>query len=266
MLWDLLIVVIVCGLVGVALASILQSQIIYPGSVGLLYTSGRFVRELPPGRSTRIDLFKRTRIVVVPTTPQSLHGFALAVMTKDQFAFRMTVTPIFQIEDARAYAEAEMTAQLSGTLPTYSGMQFSLLQPRLAAAMMEAVSARTLGEFLAAPRADLDAVRDQLNDALPGARLLELLLTDFTVPPEVRKMLTEVERAKHDALAMLERARGEQASLRALANAARSLKSNPELAQLRLLQTIENTKGNKTIILGQPMPHAGGTEPDVIDA
>jgi regulator of protease activity HflC (stomatin/prohibitin superfamily) len=63
-------------------------------------------------------------------------------------------------------------------------------------------------------------------------------------------MRAEVERSKMEAEASLERARGEQASLRALANAARLIKDNPALANLRFLQTLEQIQGAKTIVLG----------------
>ena len=77
-----------------------------------------------------------------------------------------------------------------------------------------------------------------------------MLVTSITLPPETRKMFTEVERSKIEAEAALERARGEQASLRALANAARLIQNNPALANLRLLQTMEQTPGAKTFVLG----------------
>lgn len=53
-----------------------------------------------------------------------------------------------------------------------------------------------------------------------------------------------------EAAASVERARGEHAALRVLANAARLARDNPELVQLRLLQTIEASKGRATVILG----------------
>ena len=61
----------------------------------------------------------------------------------------------------------------------------------------------------------------------------------------------------------IERARGEQASLRALANAARLMKDNPALANLRFLQTLEQAPGAKTIVLGGnavPLADFGGTK------
>jgi regulator of protease activity HflC (stomatin/prohibitin superfamily) len=81
-----------------------------------------------------------------------------------------------------------------------------------------------------------------------------VLLTAISLPPETRKMFTDVERAKIEAQSALERARGEQAALRVLANAARLITDNPALANLRLLQAIESTKGSTTIILGDAAP------------
>jgi len=63
-------------------------------------------------------------------------------------------------------------------------------------------------------------------------------------------MFTEVERSRVEAEAALERARGEQAALRALANAARLIKDNPALANLRFLQTLETATGAKTFVIG----------------
>ena len=57
--------------------------------------------------------------------------------------------------------------------------------------------------------------------------------------------------AQKEALANLERARGETASLRSLANAARLMQDHPGLLQLRAVQAIESSKGN-TITLGLP--------------
>ncbi|HVJ79323.1 MAG TPA: hypothetical protein VM620_15960, partial [Hyphomicrobium sp.] len=62
---------------------------------------------------------------------------------------------------------------------------------------------------------------------------------------------TETVRAKLEAHASLERARGEQATLRTLNNAARLLKGNPELMNLRVLQalTAANGKAAPTLVL-----------------
>ena len=58
---------------------------------------------------------------------------------------------------------------------------------------------------------------------------------------------------KQEGQAALERARGESASLRNLANAARVLEGNPALMNLRLMQslTAAQSAGN-TLVLGVP--------------
>lgn len=67
-----------------------------------------------------------------------------------------------------------------------------------------------------------------------------------------------------EAQATLERARGEQAHLRSLANAARQMEKNPMLLQLRWLQGLEQAKTSHTVHLsfsqasGDPSGDASG--------
>ena len=73
-----------------------------------------------------------------------------------------------------------------------------------------------------------------------------------------------MERARREGQATLERAHAEQAALRALANAARMLKNNPELQNLRLIQALSEAKG-ATVVLGSPtglVPMPPGPLPD----
>ena len=60
-------------------------------------------------------------------------------------------------------------------------------------------------------------------------------------------------KAKQEGQAALERARGESASLRNLANAARVLEGNPALMNLRLMQSLSaaQSAGN-TLVFGMP--------------
>jgi hypothetical protein len=66
---------------------------------------------------------------------------------------------------------------------------------------------------------------------------------DLMLPADIRRVATEAARVKFEAAASLERARGEQAALRALNNAARLLKGNPELMNLRVLQALSASNG-----------------------
>jgi regulator of protease activity HflC (stomatin/prohibitin superfamily) len=225
-----------------------KSQIIYAGSVGLLYRKGVFERQLAPGQHRWFDPGRVTKLVIVQTTRTPVYSSEVSVISKDQFSFRIGLMPVVVITDPRAYHEAQAPAT-SAHLAQF-GHNFPELTPTLQAALLVNFARRTLDEIIASPAEGIDDIRAVLQRATPGAEVVELMVTSLTMPPEVRKMFTEVERAKREALAALERARGEQASLRALANAARAMQGNPQLAHLRLLQTMDGAKGAKTFILG----------------
>ena len=69
-------------------------------------------------------------------------------------------------------------------------------------------------------------------------------------PGPVRQMFSQVVEARKAAQASLEKARGESATLRHLANAARMLENNPALVTLKTLQTV--SEGKHTLVMGIP--------------
>jgi len=224
---------------------------IYPPNVGLLYRSGKFERELEPGRYTYFDPFKRSLVVQVSKAPLPLTLPEFTVLSKDQFSFRVGLAPIVEVVDARAFAESQATIEptpFARFLPQVGA--HAALQPHMASTAHEIVASYGLRELIADPKLLPVAVQAKVAEAIPGARVTGILLTSITLPPETRKMFTDVERSKIEAEVALERARGEQASLRALANAARLVKDNPALANLRFLQTLEQAPGAKTFVLG----------------
>lgn len=252
----LLLIVILALLAAGLWRKMMQSCFIMPGETGLLYGSQGFVRELPPGMHRWTNLSGSKRLFRVRTTEQALSSHLIEVISNDHFAFRVTLTPLVTVTDSRAVIEHANLQQhadpaIAAALAAPS-RHYERLWPVLSAAVLETVAAITLEEFLADPGAALAPVAARAQQVLPGTRLDGLLVTAITLPPEIRKMFTEVERARREGLAGLERARAEQASLRALANAARNLNDNPALAQLRMLQVMENAKGAKTFVLGSP--------------
>jgi len=235
---------------------------IYPPNVGLLYRSGRFERELEPGRYAFFDPFKRTLVAQVSKAPTPVILGEFTVLSKDQFSFRVGLSPILEVVDARTYAESHSSIQPTpfSHLMSHVGSN-AVLQPQMSSAAHEAVASYGLRELIGDPKLLPAAVQAKVADAVPGAAVTAVLLTSITLPPETRKMFTDVERSKVEAEAALERARGEQAALRALANAARLMKDNPALANLRFLQTLEQAPGAKTIVLGSDavLPLTGAT-------
>jgi regulator of protease activity HflC (stomatin/prohibitin superfamily) len=118
-------------------------------------------------------------------------------------------------------------------------------------ATREVIAATTVEQLVAS--------RQELGDALTGAvrgldelgvALERLELKDVIFSSELKSAQAEVIVARAQGLAALERARGETAALRNLANAAALLKDNPALLQLRLVQQLAATTGH-TFVIGQ---------------
>lgn len=178
------------------------------------------------------------------------------------FSFRVALASTVEVDDARAFAESQASIEpmpFARFMPQVGS--HAALHAYAAGAAQEVVASHGLRELIADPRLLPDAVQAKIANVVPGARVTAVLLTSITLPPETRKMFTDVERSKIEAEASLERARGEQASLRALANAARLVKDNPALANLRFMQVLEQAPGAKTIVLGSDavLPLTGGT-------
>ncbi len=84
-----------------------------------------------------------------------------------------------------------------------------------------------------------------------GLRLISVNLKDIMFPGKLKEIFAQVVNARKGGLAALEKARGETAALRSLANAAKMIEGNPNLMQLRLVQSLGEASGN-TLILGMP--------------
>lgn len=82
-----------------------------------------------------------------------------------------------------------------------------------------------------------------------GLELLEIDIRDIMLPGELKQAYSQVLRARKEGEAALEKARGETAALRNLANAAKMMDDNPALMQLRALHAMSESKGG-TVVLG----------------
>jgi regulator of protease activity HflC (stomatin/prohibitin superfamily) len=163
----------------------------------------------------------------------------LDVTSVDKLVFRLAATVVYTIADPQQAFEAnDREAHIRLALMT---------------ALTRLAAEHTLDAFLT-DRAVLDEkLLAMVPSPVAGCAINAITITAVTLPPEIRRLFTEVERAKLEGLASLERARGEHAALRSLANAARMLKGNPELMNLRVLQALAaaNGKRSQTLVLGQ---------------
>lgn len=204
---------------------------------GLLYRHGKFLNTLPTGRHvrwgrgyalTRADL--RSQMLLVP---------GQEVLSAEHVALKISVAVTFRLVDAaKAYHAAQ---DWRGNL--YHATQ-QALRGLVAAQPFEALLAQrlNLGQQI------LAAVQPAVANL--GIEVQSADLKDVIFPGDLKKAFAEVLKARQEGQAALERARGESAALRNLANAARLLENNPALQNLRLLQSLGQP--GQTLVLGLP--------------
>ena len=212
--------------------------VIYDGTAGLLYRDGVYTRTLAPGRHW---VGRREHVQLVRTARQMLTVTGQEVLSNDGFQPRLTAIATIAVLDPY---RAE-----SGQQEPFA----EIVQLEIQLALRALASARPAEALAREPRQDLDAellAAVRPNCTAIGVDVEAVRLRDVHLPTDLRRLLTAVDKARREGQAALERAHAEQASLRALANAARMLRNNPELQNLRLLQSIGTTGAPTTIVLG----------------
>ncbi len=115
-------------------------------------------------------------------------------------------------------------------------------------------------EALLGDRREINA---QLQSALSakasavGLDLREISIRDIMLPAALKKAFGGLLEAQKEAQVAVEKARGEQAVLRSLANSARLYAEHPTLVSARLLQALDT--GAHTLVL-----NAGGDVPPAV--
>lgn len=205
---------------------------------GLRFTKGRFVEEVGPGRywlRPKVD-----EIRTVDTRRRQLVVSGQEVLTADRVPIKVSLLVDYAVTDA---ANAVLRAE------EYRDALYGLLQ----IALRQAVAEKELDAALA-ERGDLgDAILSAVDSAREfGLDVRSVSVRDFMMAGNLRTAYGDVILARQQGLAALERARGESAALRNLANSADLLERHPGLAQLRLLQAVEGGSDNRIVISLDP--------------
>jgi regulator of protease activity HflC (stomatin/prohibitin superfamily) len=213
----------------------MHTFLIAPWEHGALYRDGGFERLLPPGKHHVFGSGRGLYVHRISTAPQYVQIGPVEVVTADRQPIRLSATVVYEVTDILA----------SLSQPLAEPVRLSVSQT------LTAFAARhTLDELLARTTADGEPLRAEPEAVAAPARITDLVLAGVVMPPELRRAVTEVERARLEGQAALERARGEHAALRSLANAARLLKDNPELMNLRVLQAVGTAGKGATLVIG----------------
>jgi regulator of protease activity HflC (stomatin/prohibitin superfamily) len=210
------------------------------GYAGLLYHEGRFVATLGAGRHIRWG--RHYTIDAQDLRKTALLVAGQEVLTADNVGLKLSLLVTYQVADP--VKAAHETQNWRGDV--YNFAQLAL----------RGVVGGVAVEALLGQRLDFGAqllTRVQPEAAKIGINVLAVEVKDAMFPADLKRAFSDVLKAKQEGQAALERARGESASLRNLANAARVLEGNPALMNLRLMQslTAAQNAGN-TLVLGVP--------------
>lgn len=225
-----------------------QRRIVRDHQWGLLYRDGRLARTLDAGAYWLQPL--RDELEVVDRRSVTLIVGGQEVASADNIGVKASAVVIYQVVDA--------------VLATRSVQDYQAeLYARTQLVMRDEIAARTLDALLGTRRDLSESLTTTLAPAAEalGLRLHEVAVRDIMVANDLKRAYHEVVKARKGGEASLERARGETAALRNLANASRLLRDNPELLSLRALQAIESSRGN-TFTLPDLRPPSGGDEPE----
>ncbi|PTL78706.1 slipin family protein [Vitiosangium sp. GDMCC 1.1324] len=225
---------------GVVAYKVLVLKVIVPeGFTTLVYRQGRFVRVLEPGAHR----MRRSGVTTqqVDMRQRSLTVPGQDVLSQEQVGLKVSTAVRFTVaEPAQALHRVQNFLEA-----LYLSVQLALREEVARHPLEELVSGRLdLGQRMR------ERVAGEVRAF--GLSVESVEVKDVMLPADLRRAFAESLKAKKEAQAMLEKARGESAALRNLANAARMVEQNPSLLNLRMLQTLDGastTPGN-TFVLG----------------
>ena len=237
--------ILIPGVFALAIAAFVINQfrhefILQEGFAGLLYRHGKFVEVLGAGRHIRWG-----------------RGFALTPVDQRKAFLDVTGQEVLTADNVGLKASLLVTYQVADPVKVlHSTQQWQTDLYHAAQLALRTVAGGVPVETLLNQRATLAPqllALVQPDAAKIGVTVHAVEVKDVMFPAELKRAFAEALKAKQEGQAALERARGETAALRNLANAARLLDGNPALMNLRLLQslTAAQTAGN-TLVLGVP--------------
>ncbi len=210
------------------------------------FVRGKFAGVLSPGSYwtfvplTSIQLLEaRPRIITIP---------GQELLSSDGVSLKVSLLLEVRVSDPKA-----------ATLESASYEES--LYAKAQAALRGAIGEKPIEEILQS-RADLSArlqVEVEPSARALGLELRSISIKDIMFPGSLKEAFSQTARARQEAQAGLERARGETAALRSLANAARVFDKNPGLFQLRLLQTA--SESGKIVLTVSPPDATPAGEP-----
>lgn len=205
---------------------------------GLQYAKGKFKSVVEPGQYWYMPFF--TIIQKLDIRPRFVSITGQEVLSADGVTLKVSLAANFEITDPHIAINKVQNFQEA----LYLELQLALRGIIGAADIDTVLSSRNeMSQQL------MELTEPRATDL--GLKLRSVNLKDIMFPGKLKEIFAQVVSAKKEGLAALEKAKGETAALRNLANAAKMIESNPNLMQLRLVHALGETSGN-TLILGMP--------------
>ena len=205
---------------------------------GLKYDRGRFTKILGPGQYWYTPLL--VIIHKLDTRPRFVSIGGQEVLSQDGVTLKVSLAAHYQITDPIAATNQAENFQDA----LYLELQIPLREIIGSADIDTVLKER--GEL---SRKLLELTEHKAQNL--GLKLISVNLKDLMFPGKLKEVFAQAVSARKEGLAILEKARGETAALRSLANAAKMLEANPHLLQLRLVQSLGQSSGN-SLVFGMP--------------
>ena len=237
-LLTVLAVLVVAVIGAVLVGQVVKVVTVHDYERGIRFRNGRLAGLLGPGTHVFIRPLSEVRVLDGRPTFVTVEG--QEVLTADGVAVKVSLAARYVVGDPTA--AITLDADFVRTL--YLTLQLAL---------REVIVGRTLDDALSTRREIGAAIQGACASDLAaiGIELLAVEVRDLMVPGDLKRAFAGVVAARKEGEAALERARGETAALRNLANAAQMIEDRPGLVQLRILQELGASSGN-TIVLGMP--------------
>ena len=221
-----------------ALGSVLVLGLLLLALFALWLFAASFIYTLTLGPDLPISAAAFARDVLTTQQGWTMIVAGQEVLSADNVGVKLSIVLTTQIVDAAKSVQAADNHAAHIYSATQTAVRTVVAGVTMEALLTQRVAIGAQLRELIAPQAE--AV---------GVQVHAVEVRDVMLPGELRKAFSEVLKAKQEGQAALERARGESAALRNLANAARLIEGQPALATLRFLQTLEASNAGQTFVM-----------------
>jgi regulator of protease activity HflC (stomatin/prohibitin superfamily) len=227
---------IVIGLIAAFILQVFTKSItILEYERGLRYQKGKFQAVLSPGRYWYF--LSSTTIHKIDMRPAYATIAGQEILSSDGVTIKLSLAASYEVVDPNIAINKVQNYQEA----IYLELQLALRQ---IVAGMEIDAVLNSREEMQTKLLEMTTGTIQNF----GVKLHSARVKDTMFPGKLKELFAQVINAKKEGLAALERARGESAALRNLANAAKLIEGNPTLLQLRLVQALGQSVGSSLVL------------------